>query len=257
MKNLFDRGWFRDSIYSTNEVLGLIKLIKELDERLTHLQYNKEFKCLSDSEKTKVLDQYKTAMNVSWDKIKNIISTQYLYITEDERQLYKISKEERKELLKEKEEVVDSLFDKSHFQSLLDKVTHYQVYLEVLNIQFTLMRYTLIGESYMELHPYNKRKQKDLYFSSINECWKLFSEGLQKNYPLLSESKRKEEKRNHVKNRRKRHEQRSLRKKEWKEEKAEKISEMLNLSDEEFKRVQSELEAEYRKTRNLPEKPEV
>lgn len=257
MKNLFDRGWFRDSIYKTNEVKELIELIIELDKRLKILVQQEDYKILSDPEKTKVLDQYKTAMNVCWDKIKVIISNRYLYITEEEKYLHKVSKEERELLRKEKEEIVDELFDKEHFNSLLNDVKYYTEYLTVMNVQFTLLRYALISESYMSLHPYNKRKEKDLYFSSINECWKLFSEGLQKEYPLLSESKRKEQKANHIRNRRKRHEERSERKREWKEEKLKKINEMMQLSEDEFNKVQNELEAEYRKLRNLPEKPEV
>lgn len=257
MINYFDRGWFRDTIFTTEDVKSLIELIKELNSRMSNLNHDSEFDYLSDPEKAKIYDQYKTAMNVTWDKIKNLISQKYLYVTDEEQQLYKLTKEERKNLNKEKEEIVESLFDKEHFQGLKDNVTFYDDYLEIMYIQFTLMRYTLVSDCYMTLHPYNKRKQKDLYFSSINECWKLFNEGLQKEFPLLSESKRSEEKRNHIKNRRKRHEQRGLRKKAWKQEKAEKVLEMMNLSDEEFNRVQAELEAEYRRTRNLPEVPEV
>lgn len=257
MNNYFDRGWFRDTIYTTDNVKSLIELIKELNSRMKNLNNDSNFKVLSDPNKTKIYDQYKTAMNVTWDKIKNLISQKYLYVTDEEKQLYKLSEEEREILNKEKKEIVDSLFDKDHFQDSINEVTFHDAYLEIMYIQFTLMRYTLVSDCYMKLHPYNKRKQKDLYFSSINECWKLFSEGLQKEFPLLSESKRSEEKRNHIKNRRKRHEQRGLRKKAWKQEKAEKVLEMMNLSDEEFNRVQAELEAEYRRTRNLPEVPEV
>lgn len=259
MNHLYDRGWFRLALYNANTEGELIHLISVLRQKLYDTKDDEMFNSLSDEEKQKLLDTIKTSINVCWDRCKKVISDYYLKVDDKEREYYngKSKKLRKLEGVPKPDFSQSGLYDKTLFKNEFEKVCDPTEYLFLIMLQLPRLENTMQCDAYAKLHVLDKRKQKDLYFSSITQCWKAYNESILFDFPLMLETKKKIALREHVLNRRERHRLKGIKKREWKDNKNSLIQAMLDLPEDEFNRVQKELEMEYRRTRGLPDVPEV
>lgn len=253
MITFFNRGWFRTEIFVRKSPEEFLTLVQELETRMKEICEGEDFKNLSDPKKTNVLDQYKTAMDVCWTRVKELNSKKYLSCSEEEKTYY-AKKNNKVKLNKEK---INALYNKEEFQTLLANVNDKNEYLKLIIDQINKLDSVINTDEFKLLHVLEQRKVRDMYASSTTLSWRRYITSVVQENKLMSEFTKSERKIQHIKERRKRHSERGVKKAEFKKTKNHLIEEMKRLPLDEFNRIQKELEMEYRQLRNLPIVPEV